>query len=394
MKINKSAITFLFSQNISLFGSSVVGFVIIWYITLETSSGLWLMLATICSMLPQVIISLIAGVWADKYNRKHLIMLSDSFIAFATFLLAILLWLGYFKLELLLIISIIRSIGSGIQTPAVNAIYPQIVPKEQLVKIQGINQTLSAILLLLAPAVGGLLLINMPFAFLLDVVTALIAIIILSFLKVDKIEVNSQNTFFLNLKEGIVYTIQNKQLKLILMCYLVTFFLVAPIAILSPLLVERYFQSSVLYLTLNEIFWTIGSTIGGLYISFNKKITNKIKAITISLLCSGLTFNLLGLSNYFVFYLLILTIAGFFMPIIITLLTVLIQTKVPANILGRVFSLVQLISASAMPIAILLFGPLADIISIKIIFIVSGILLIITSYLFKNAYLKILRNSV
>lgn len=394
MKINKSAITFLFSQNISLFGSSVVGFVIIWYITLETSSGLWLMLATICSMLPQVIISLIAGVWADKYNRKHLIMLSDGFIAFATFLMAILLWLGYFKLELLLIISIIRSIGSGIQTPAVNAIYPQIVPKEQLVKIQGINQTLSAILLLLAPAVGGLLLINMSFAFLLDVVTALMAIIILSFLKVNKIEVNSQNTFFLNLKEGIIYTTQNKSLKLILMCYLVTFFLVAPIAILSPLLVERYFQSSVLYLTLNEIFWTIGSTIGGLYISFNKKITNKIKAITISLLCSGLTFNLLGLSNYFVFYLLILTIAGFFMPIIITLLTVLIQSKVPANLLGRVFSLVQLISASAMPMAILLFGPLADIISIKIIFIVSGILLIITSYLFKNSYLKILRNSV
>ena len=52
----KRIILFLLSQNISLFGSSVVGFSIVWYITLETSSGTWMMLATLCSMLPQVLI--------------------------------------------------------------------------------------------------------------------------------------------------------------------------------------------------------------------------------------------------------------------------------------------------------------------------------------------------
>ena len=81
---NKKIILFLISQNISLFGSAVVGFCIIWYITLETSSGIWLMLATICSLLPQVVISLWGGVWADRHNRKHLIMLADAFIALAT----------------------------------------------------------------------------------------------------------------------------------------------------------------------------------------------------------------------------------------------------------------------------------------------------------------------
>jgi len=64
--IDRKIALFLLSQNVSLFGSSVVGFAIIWYITLETSSGMWLMLSTICSMLPQVIISLWGGVWADR----------------------------------------------------------------------------------------------------------------------------------------------------------------------------------------------------------------------------------------------------------------------------------------------------------------------------------------
>ena len=65
--------TFLISQNTSLFGSSVVGFAIIWHITLTTSSGFYMMLSTVCSLVPQVLISLFAGVWADRNNRKHLI---------------------------------------------------------------------------------------------------------------------------------------------------------------------------------------------------------------------------------------------------------------------------------------------------------------------------------
>lgn len=161
---NKGIVLFLISQNLSLFGSSVVGFAIVWYITLETSSGTWLMLSTICSMLPQVVVSLWGGVWADRHNRKYLIMLSDAFIAISTFGLAIAFWAGFRRMELLLAVSIVRSIGAGVQTPAVNAIFPQLVPKENLTKIQGINQTLNSVLMLLAPAAGGVMLGSMDIA--------------------------------------------------------------------------------------------------------------------------------------------------------------------------------------------------------------------------------------
>ena len=84
MKSNKnwkvSAVLFLLSQNISLFGSSIVGYAVIWHITLETSSGFWMMMATIFSNLPQIIISLWGGALADRFNRKYMIMAADGSI--------------------------------------------------------------------------------------------------------------------------------------------------------------------------------------------------------------------------------------------------------------------------------------------------------------------------
>src|SRR5690606_16527834 len=92
---------FLASQSLSMFGSSVVGFAVMWHITLETSSGLWLMLATICTLAPQAVISLWAGVWADGATRSTIIMLADSIRAHATLSLGIGSAAGCDRLEVL-----------------------------------------------------------------------------------------------------------------------------------------------------------------------------------------------------------------------------------------------------------------------------------------------------
>ena len=381
----KKIALFLISQNITLFGSSVVSFSIIWYITLETSSGKWIMLFTISSLLPQVLISLWAGVWADRYNRKYLIMLSDGFIALATFALAIAFWLGYQRLELLLVISFIRSIGAGIQTPAVNALFPQLVPTEKLTKVQGINQTLNSVLMLLSPAVGGIVLgfLGIAWAFMLDVLTAFLAIVVLSFISIEKVPRTDQATVFSELRQGIEYALQHRLLKRILICFGVSFFLVTPAAILTPLLVERTFGGDVWRLTANEMVWTVGSLLGGVFLSLRGQFKDKIRTVAICLVGFGVTFALLGLAGNFVVYLLIMGTAGFFMPIIATAQTVLIQENVEPTKMGRVFSLVQIVTGSAMPIAILFFGPLADVIPIGLILLASGLLLAITGILYQ-----------
>lgn len=384
-KWKKRVALFLISQNISLFGSSVVAFAITWYITLETSSGTWMMLATICSMLPQVFISLFGGVWADRYNRKMLIMLADGFIALATLGLAISFLLGYQRLELLLMVSAVRSIGAGIQTPAVNAIYPQLVPEKHLTKVQGINQSLSSVLMLLSPAVGGMLLgsVGVVGAFFVDVVTASFAILIMSRIHVDKHETSQEpSSIWGELKTGVHYTFTHPKLRSIMICYLFSFFLITPAAVLSPLMVERTYGNEVWRLTANEIVWTVGSLVGGVFVSIKGEFRNKVLTIAACLVAFGVLFGLVGLSWDFVSFLIFMGLAGFFMSPMATAQTVYIQEITEPTMLGRVFSMVQIITASSVPVAILLFGPLADVVSVESILIISGALLAVVGVLY------------
>lgn len=389
MKLNKnwkvSAVLFLLSQNISLFGSSIVGYAVIWHITLETSSGFWMMLATIFSNLPQIIISLWGGALADRFNRKYMIMVADGFIALATLGLAISYWTGFQDKILLLIVLAIRSTGAGIQSPAVNAIYPQIVPKENLIKIQGINQTINAVCLLLAPAIGGVLLgsIGLVWTFMVDVVTAVIAITIMSIIKVERQNVTvNTNSMISDIRAGIGYVLEHSELKKLIAFYAVAFILLTPAMVLSPLMVERTFGNEVWRLTANEIIWTIGSLVGGIFIAFRKQIKNKVFAIAVCFVAFGVAFGFMSIATNFVMYLILILIAGFFMPILTTAQTVYVQEITEPNVLGRVFSIIQMGSTSALPIAILFLGPLADIISVQSMLLVSGILFVICGMLY------------
>lgn len=103
----------------------------------------------------------------------------------------------------------------------------------------------------------------------------------------------------------------------------------------------------------------------------------------------GVTFGLLGIAGNFVIYLIILGTAGLFMPVLATTQTVFIHEITQPTMLGRVFSIVQIISASAMPAAILIFGPLADVVSVEAILIVSGGLLALVGVLYQRSNKKI-----
>lgn len=379
-------VLFLASQNISLFGSSVVGYAIIWYITLETSSGFWIMLSTICNTLPQIVISLWGGVWADRHNRKYLIMLADAFIALATLVLAIAFLLGFRRMELILAVSAVRSIGAGVQSPAVNAIYPQLVPADQLTRIQGINQTLGSVLQLVAPAAGGVILgtMGIVWTFLVDVTTASIAIAVMSFIQVEKLaQAEARASMLAELREGLRYAFSHPLIRRSIICFACTFFLFTPAAVLAPLMVERSFGGDVWRLTMSELAWSLGSILGGVYISTRSDIKNKVRAVALCVVAFGVCFGLLGVVPGFASFLVLMGIAGVFMPIAATSQIVLIQEITEPTIMGRVFSIISIISAGAMPLAIILFGPLADIVSVESIMLVSGILLVLVGILYQ-----------
>lgn len=382
----KNTALFLGSQTISQFGSSLVQYAIMWHITLETKSGIMMTISIISGFLPTFFLSPFAGVWADRFNRKKIIILSDSFTAFATLILAILFLLGHNYIWLLFVVSAIRSVGTGIQNPAVGAIIPQFVPQDKLTKVNGISSSINSAVMLMSPMLSAFLLTiaSIEAIFFIDVFTALIAVFVfLFFIKVPshaKALNRSATSYFADMKDGIRYIRTHKYIKHFIIFCIFFYFLIAPVSFLTPLQVTRNFGADVWRLTAIEIAFSIGMIVGGLMVSYIKGFKNKINTMAFACSITGITTFFLGFDIFFWLYLSIILIMGIAVPLFHTTSNVLIQEKVEEEFLGRVFGILAMIGSSMVPFGMLVFGPLADIVSIDIILLFTGAILCILSF--------------
>lgn len=387
------AIKFLTAQTISLFGSSLVQYAIIWYITLTTSSGVMMTISTICGYTPQIIISLFAGVWLDKYDRKKMMMISDALIATATLMIAISFLFGYKNIWLLFAVLIIRSAGTGVQTPAVNAFIPQIVPSEYLMKINGINSTLTALMAFLSPAVSGVLLsiTSIEVTFFVDVITAIIGISIMFTITAPKsirdiAEGNTASTAQ-EIKLSFLYLKENQFVKQQIFYLMVVAILISPSAFLTPLLISRTFGAEVWRLTISEMMFSLGAVIGGILISTWGGFRNRRYTIIFATICYGLMMIGIGFSPIYSIYLIFNFLIGISMPCYNAPVTVILQENVEPTMHGRVFSIVQIANACALPLGTIIFGPIADIINVQTILIINGLAVLgFAIFSLKNKY--------
>ncbi|MFD2694316.1 MFS transporter [Sporolactobacillus shoreicorticis] len=380
----KNSILFLGSQTISLFGSSLVQYAMMWYVTLRTGSGSMMTIYIICGFIPTFLLSPVAGVWADRFNRKNLIMLSDGLVATATLILALFFLAGFDSIWLLFLMASIRALGTGIQTPAVGAILPQIVPKDHLTKVNGANGSIQAVIMFVSPIVSAALLTmtSIDMIFFIDVITAVIGITTMfTLVKVsvhEKALKKQTTSYFKDFKEGLRYVNNHSFLKIFFLYFAVFFVLMAPAAFLTPLQVSRTFGSDVWRLTAVEIAFSIGMMSGGGIIASWGGFQNKIKTIIFSTALMGICTLALGalVFNFWV-YLTFMALFGVAMPILNTPTTVLLQEKVEEDYLGRVFGVMGMISTSMMPMGMLIFGPIADFIRIEWLLLGTGAIMLI-----------------
>jgi DHA3 family macrolide efflux protein-like MFS transporter len=152
----------------------------------------------------------------------------------------------------------------------------------------------------------------------------------------------------------------------------VVFFLVAPAAFLSPLMVTRSFGDEVWRLTANEVTLLVGSIVGGVLMTIWGGFKNHFRTIGLGCMLWAVLFAGLGLSHVFALYLAIMFLAGIPMPMINVPTTTLLQEMVAPDMQGRVFGVSQLIMTTVMPVGMLVFGPIADIISIEALLVLTG----------------------
>lgn len=378
----KKTAVFLSSQSLSLFGSMLVQYAIIWHVTLTTQSGAILTIATIVGFLPQLVISLFAGVWADRYPRKLLIIGADALTAISTLVLAVFFLFGYQELWLIFVVAGIRSVGAGIQSPAVNALLPQIVPQERLLKVNSINGTIQPFIMLVAPVVSGALLSlsRLEAIFFIDVVTALLAISLLLALKVPphhKAAVEQATGYLDDLRQGLSYIQQSRPIKTLFIFFAFIFFLIAPVAFLTPLLVARSFGEEVWRLTANEVVFFVGSILGGIAMTVWGGFKNHFRTLGLTCIVWAVLFTGLGLSRDFYVYLFFMFLSGIPMPFMNAATVTLLQEIVEPDVQGRVFGVHQMIASAIMPVGMLVFGPISDLVSIETLLVLSSALMAI-----------------
>ncbi len=382
---------FLVSQCITLFGSTLVQMAMVWYATMNTASGSWVAAFSVVSYLPQFLVSLVGGVWADRYNRKLLIMLADAGIAAVT--LAMLLIMpglggGDELLLWLLVISLLRSVGAGIQTPAVNAVIPTLVPEDQLMRYNGINSAMQSLVQFAAPAAAGVVfsVSSLSTTLLIDIVTAALGIGLFSLVAIPaQKRWQPGGSVLEEMRLGIGYAASNRVVGRVLLCYGGFVLLCVPAGFLAGLLVRRVFGDTYWYLTAVELVGFAGMVAGGLIMSAFGGFRRRSDTLAFSLFAFGAFAAALGIAGNFYLYLFIMLLYGVALTMVQTTVTTILQEHTEERMQGRVFGLQSTVYSGFLPLGMAVFGPLADLIPLQWIMIASGIPLILMAALMRRS---------
>lgn len=371
-------------QAFSLFGSSLVQFALIWYLTQETGSATVLATASLFGMLPQILLGPIAGTVVDRGNRRIIMIASDSLIALSTLVLVYLFWAGLVEIWHIYFILALRSAGGAFHYPAMAASTSLMVPEQHLSRVAGANQTLHGLISIVAPPVGALLVAVLPNQqiLMIDVLTALMGITPLFFFAIPqppRKETHASEpkaSFLQDMVAGFKYMASWPGLLMLGLMATLLNFLMAPTSALMPLLVTKYFKLGALELGGLDSFFGVGMIAGGITLSiwggFKKKIVTSLTGI--ALFSVAILAIAAAPVDKFWMVMASMAVIGFMMPIVNGPIHALFQSVVEPEMQGRVLSLVGSVAQAMMPLGFIIAGPVTDATSYQAWFWIAGIL--------------------
>lgn len=366
-------------QLVSILSSSVVGYAIIFWLSIETRSAEILAIAAMAAILPQSVLGLFTGVYIDRWNRKLVMIVSDIFIALATLVLVILFFYGKVEPWHVYFLAAARSVGQAFHMPAMQASIPLLAPESQLMRIAGVNQMIQSISSIGGPAIGALLitLLDMRYVLMFDIAGALLAVGSLLMVHIpnpDKTGDLKKPHVFRELKEGLNEIYKDKGLTWLFLMGVIAMFFIMPIAVMFPLMTLDHFKGTVWHMSIVEIFWGAGMLAGGALAGINKLDYNKALMICYMYLIFGFTFFFSGVlpQNGFVWFVTLTAIGGVSTSIYNAAFTSLLQVKINPAMLGRVFSTYMSLTMFPSMIGLLGTGFIADRIGLINAFLICG----------------------
>lgn len=362
----KRYIIFWLSQSVSQLGSAMTAFALILLTYEQKNSAMAVSVMTFCNYVPFIIVSLVAGTFIDRHSKKAIMLISDSIAALCTLAVLVLWTTGTIEIWNIYVVNIVIGFMNAFQQPASAVAVGRIVPKEKLSNVSGMNSFSSNLITVLSPVLAAFIfsfsglgtiliidLVSFTFAFL---VLLLVIRIPEDYAKVSEksiLDGTREGFRFLKGEKGLLY--------IMLTMALINFFSRLTYEnILSPMILSRSGGNSRTLGFVNAAMG-IGGIAGGFIVSLKKASKRNAGMIYISAALSFLLGDIMMAVGRNGFMWSVAGIAASLpIPFIMAGQNVIMYSKIPDEMQGRVFAVRNAIQFGTIPFAILLGGFLAD----------------------------------
>jgi len=372
-------------QQLSLIGSRLAQFALVWWLTDTTGSATVLASGMLVSLLPTVFVGPFAGALVDRWDRRTVMIVADGFIALVSAWLAYLFLADAMQVWHVYVIMLARAAGGIFHLPAMSASTSLMVPQEHLPRVQGLNQAVQGGLNIVSPPLGALLLSLLPLhgIMAIDVATAICAIAPLFLVSIpqpsrDLSEPGERGVIgrvWQDVGEGLRYVYEWRGMFYLLIIIALFNFLCYPKSALTPILVTKHFGGGVLELGWMNSAFGVGFLIGGLTLGMWGGFRRRIVTMLTGWFLMGLSTVLIALAPANALWLgLVGTfIGGFMNPIANGTTLALLQAIVAPEMQGRVLTVAISLATAVSPISMAVAGPIADAWGVRLWYMIGGI---------------------
>ena len=373
-------------QAFSIFGSSLVEFSLVWYLTDKTGSATVLSLNMMFMLLPYLLLAPFTGALVDRWNRRLVMIIADSFIAVTTLFVMGLFYLDAVQIWHIYLVIFLRSAAGLFHYTAMQASTSLMVPENQLNRVNGLNQALKGGMNIIAPPVGALMIQVFPMhqVLMVDIITAAIAVLPLFFILVPQPQNTSSEKVNLknlssDIRDGVRYARSWVGMMGLMIISLLINFVFNPINALMPLVVKKYFSGGALELSWIEMAIGVGIVVGGITLSVWGGFKKRMLTVGLCLLLTGAGFAAIGLLPPDGIWICvgIMFLIGVVLPFVDGLIYAIIQAKGSPEYQGRIMTLLTFSSKVMVPVSMIIAGPVADALGVMFWYRFGGIAIMI-----------------
>lgn len=358
--------TLILTQVFSLIGSRISGLAISIWVFNQTGDATPLALVSFFFIVPQVLAAGFSGALADRWDRRYVLILSDTGQALGTALLLIAFATGDFQLWHLYAVTFVQSVFGVFQGPAFQASVTVLVPDEKRDSANAIQQMTGPAAGIIAPAVAGVIYagIGVIGAIVIDLATFLVAVLVVFLIRIPRPEQTSEGqqmagTIWKEMFDGFRYLWQRRVLFWVLVFNAFVNFLIGGVMALStPYLLARTGDEAVMGVLLGVL--NLGALAGGIVMGVWGGTRPRIHTIMLAIFFGSLFLGLTGLAQTPLLLGVTFFLFMFALPFANAPAMSMLQAKIAPDVQGRVFAALSQILMLMLPLAYLLAGPLAD----------------------------------